>query len=130
MPKYFKVCQSVLNCVQLYRKSNDIYFQQLKMIYAKLCKSVPVGSKLCRSVINLCKMSEIYLLWHSLAQFYTFKHTYARLSTKIIFTRVCNQTEIPWDLICFLMCCILGVNVLIPSVKLTFFIIHMNKHLF
>ena len=58
------------------------------MIYAKLCKSVPHCSKLCESLINLCKMSETYLFGYSLAQFYTVEHTYARLSTKIISTRV------------------------------------------
>ena len=57
------------------------------MIYAKLFKSVPHCSKLCQSDINLCKMSETYLLGYSLAQFYTVKHTCAQLNTKIIFTR-------------------------------------------
>ena len=88
IPKCSEVCESVRNCAQLYRKQNYIYFKQLKMIYAKLCKRVPHCSKRCQSVINLCKMSETYLLGHSLAQFYTVKHTYARLSTEIISTRV------------------------------------------
>ena len=56
------------------------------MIYARLCKIVAHCSKLCQSVINLCKMSETYILGHRLAQFYTVKLTYAQLSTKILST--------------------------------------------
>ena len=51
------------------------------MIYATLFKTVPICDKSVQNVRN-------YLLGHSLAQFYTVKHTYARLSTKIISTRV------------------------------------------
>ena len=79
--KCAKLCTTVSE-IKLY------LFSTAEMIYAKLCKSVPHCSKLCQSVMNLCKMSETYLLGHSLAQFYTVEHTYARLSTKIISTRV------------------------------------------
>ena len=64
------------------------------MIYAKLWKTVPHCPKLCQTVINLCKMSETYLLGHSLVQFYTVKHTYARLITKIISTRDAKKVRI------------------------------------
>ena len=67
------------------------------MIYAKLCKSMQHCSKLCKFAINLWKMSETYLLGHSLAQFYTVKYTYARLSTKIISTRVIEVFVFNWN---------------------------------
>ena len=77
----------VLHCVQLSKiklylfstSDNELY--QTVEKYVTRFQTVPICD-------NLCKMSETYLFGHSLAQFYTVKHTYARLSTKIISTRV------------------------------------------
>ena len=42
--------------------------------YAKVCQSVPICDKLCQ---NVPKIRTFYVVWHSLAQFDIFRHSYA-----------------------------------------------------
>ena len=80
---------SVRRCVKLCTTVSEIILYLFSTAEYDLCQTVQKCATLFKTVflINLYKMSETYLLGQSLAQFYTVKYTYARLSTKIISTR-------------------------------------------
>ena len=89
-----KMCQScaklrttVLNCVKVCQSVRKLsqrcqiiklnwFLMSNKLFCAKLCQSVPKWTKVCQLVLNLCKISKIYLLQHSFAQFGIVWHTY------------------------------------------------------